>query len=51
MNVNAKLAQWDKHQTGMAEVPSSIHSIGNIFLFVFFSSRSKDNDANIINFV
>ena len=35
IQANAKLAQLDKHQTGMAEVPSSILTGGNILLCQF----------------
>ena len=51
MQANAKLAQLDKHQTGMAEVPSSILSGGNILLLIFLFSCSKATDANIAYFV
>ena len=36
IQANAKLAQLDKHQTGMVEVSSSILIAGNILLLVFF---------------
>ena len=32
-------------------VPGSILTEGNILLLEFFVSRSKDSDANIVNFV
>ena len=47
---NSKLAQLDKHLTGMAEVPGSISTGGNVLVLILFS-YSKANDANIVNFV
>ena len=45
-----KLAQLDKHQIGMAEVPSSILTAGNILLLIVLFSCSKSTEANIANF-
>ena len=36
IQANAKLVQMDKHQTGMAEIPSSVLIRGNISLLIFF---------------
>ena len=41
MQENAKLTQLDKHQTGMAEVPGSILTGGNIMLLIFLYSHRK----------
>ena len=45
-----KLAQLDKHQIGMAEVPSSILTAGNILLLIVLFSCSKSTEASIANF-
>ena len=45
-----KLAQLDKHQVGMAEVPSSILTAGNILLLIVLFSCSKSTEADIANF-
>ena len=41
MQAYAKLAQLDKHQTVMADVPISFLTGGNILLLIFLFSRSK----------
>ena len=40
IQANTKLGQLDKHQTGMAETPSSISTGGNILLLITARKRS-----------
>ena len=52
IQANAKLAQLDQLQTGMAEVPDPILTGRNIMLLILLLfSHSKATDANSINFV
>ena len=46
-----RIAQLDKHQTGMAEVPSSILTGGNTLMLIFLFLHSKAIDGIIANFV
>ena len=49
--INAKLAQLDKYESGMVEVSSSNLTGGNILLLNFLFSHSEATDVNIANFV